>query len=96
MGLRANLLYENIKTSHNEPKTKKRDNEMESITNRPDIMSALKKAVEEAEKTKIIIFNSNLSKNDKLQAVEEILCLINSLYKLQTTRLMEIEDLCSR
>ena len=49
-------------------------------TDRPDIMSALKKAVEEAEKTKIIILNSNWSENDKLQIVDEILCLIDSIY----------------
>lgn len=65
-------------------------------TDRPDIMSALNKAVDQAEKTKIIILNSNLSRNDKLQVIEEILCLINSIYELQTTRLMEIEQLCSR
>lgn len=66
------------------------------ITDRPDIMSALRKAVNQAEKTKIIILNSKLSQKDKLQVNEEILCLIDSIYELQTTRLMEIEDLCKQ
>ena len=69
---------------------------MVSTTDRPDIMSALHEAVNQAEKTRIIIFNSKLPKKDKLQVVEEILYLIDSIYELQTERLMEIEDLCKR